>query len=248
MSKQTIHTVFVDQVTSTNELAKELLKEKKQSFPFLVQTAFQTNGKGQYRKSWESIAGENLLLSIVLKAPPIAIEKQFDISKAIAVAIRRVIVRHTKAKVCIKWPNDIYVGDKKIAGILIENTIIGQKLDTCIIGIGLNVNQIQFNSHLPNPISLKQLTTSEHDIEVIKLQIVDEIFSRLKKLEDSGYEYDKYLYRKGELGKFVTKGKEEFLGVIIGVNEYGRLLIRIENNQIRSFDNNELQFILLEIN
>ena len=247
MPKQSIHTILIAEISSTNERAKVLLKEKGQSFPFVVQANFQLKGKGQYTKVWESNKGENLLCSLVIEAPKIEIEKQFDISKVVAVSIQNVLSQYCK-KVCIKWPNDIYIGNKKVAGILIENTIVGQKIDACIIGIGLNINQIRFSDELPNPISLKQVTSVDEDIELIRNNITSAILDNLTSLYAVHEQYDKYLYRKGELGKFVDDTNREFLGVILGVDEQGKLLLRTENNLIRSFSNNEVRFILPEVN
>lgn len=248
MPYSSIHTHFVSETTSTNELAKKLFKEKELNLPFIVQTNFQSQGKGQYLKSWESKAGDNLLFSLVIKAPPIDIEKQFDISKAVAVAIRDVLKKITNAKVCIKWPNDIYVDDDKIAGILIENTIVGSEIDTCIIGIGLNVNQTQFSRELPNPTSIKLITNTEVNIDFLKSNIASTIISNLKNLEYSSKIYDTYLYRKGELGKFISNKNSEFLGVIIGIDPIGKLRIRIENNIVETFSNNEIKFVLPHTN
>lgn len=247
MTDKTIHTISVEETPSTNALAKGLLKEGKQELPFIVQSNFQTKGKGQFSKVWESNAGENLLFSLVIKAPNIPIEQQFNISKAVAVSIQQVLKSFTQS-VCIKWPNDIYVGNDKIAGILIENTIIGQQIDSCIIGIGLNVNQTTFPSSIPNPTSLKLLTSTEYNINSLKNSIAEQIIDQLNNLDIADHLFDKYLYRKGELGRFADDKRSEFLGVILGVDKIGKLLIRKENNQIISFSNNEISFILPEIN
>ncbi len=247
MTNNKIHTIFIEETPSTNALAKELLKEGEQELPFIVQSNFQTKGKGQFSKVWESNAGENLLFSLVIKAPSIPIEKQFNISKAVATAVLQVLKSFAQL-VCIKWPNDIYVGNNKIAGILIENTIIGQQIDSCIIGIGLNVNQTIFPSNVPNPTSLKLLTSTEHNINTIKNSIAEQIIDQLNNLDLADSLFDKHLYRKGELGRFTDDKEKEFLGVILGVDEIGKLLIRKENNQVISFTNNEISFILPEIN
>ena len=244
MPKLPINTVFIKNTGSTNELAKKLLKEHKNQLPFVVQTNYQTQGKGQYQKSWESLPGENLLFSLVIKAPKIVIEQQFDISKAISVSIREVLSKLTNAKVCIKWPNDIYVGNDKIAGVLIENTIVGQKLDNCIIGIGLNVNQTVFSSNLPNPTSLKLLRQKAFDLDKLKKDIIDEIFLNLQDINSIDKVYKRFLYRKGELEQFSNSKGENFYGVIQGTDNIGRLLVRTENNTIKSFSNNEIRFIL----
>ena len=244
MINKKIDTIKIEETSSTNELAKSFLKKNDKVLPFVVQTNFQTKGKGQYNKSWESNANENLLMSLVLNAPPIDIEKQFDISKAVAVAILKVLSNYTDKKVFIKWPNDIYVGNNKIAGILIENTIIGQRLDSCIIGIGLNVNQIVFSKTLPNPTSLKILTHREHNINLIKDKLIENIFKYLKKTDTIDNLYQQYLYRKGELNQFIDTKDKTFLGVILGVDNWGKLRIRVENNQVKLFTNNEVKMIL----
>ena len=246
--QKNISTIFVEETDSTNELAKEILKSKTHSLPFSVQANLQTKGKGQFSKTWESKAKKNLLLSLVVEAPRIEIDKQFEISKAVAVAIRNMIKDITDAKVCIKWPNDIYVGDEKIAGVLIENTIIGRKLDTCIIGIGLNVNQIRFSDNLPNPTSLALITNKTFSLENIKDEIINAIIYNLKYLKDIDKNYTKFLYRKGELGKFISDKNLEFLGVITGVDITGKLCVRTENNVVKTFSNNEIKFVLPQTN
>jgi len=235
-------TTFIEETTSTNIFAKDLLK-KRQTLPFAVQAEFQTKGKGQFNKSWESRFGENLLFSIALNVSNIPIEQQFKISQIVAVSIRNIVAQYVQ-NVSIKWPNDIYVENCKIAGILIENTIIGQQLDSCIVGIGLNINQTIFSQDLPNPTSLKKLTSKEYDRDLIRNKIIDEIFKHFNEIENIGNLYDKYLYRKGELNQFKDEDDSVFLGVILGVDAWGKLQIRLEDNQIKFFTNNEVKMIL----
>ncbi len=240
--------ILIDKTDSTNELAKEFLKRKEYSLPFIVQSLFQTKGKGQYDKSWESNAKENLLMSLVIKAPPIDIEKQFDISKAVAVAILKVLSNYTEQKVSIKWPNDIYVNDNKISGVLIENTIVGKKIDVCVVGIGLNINQTQFSSNIPNPVSLKQLAEKSFNISRIRDELVEEINNQIKDIQQVGLFYLQNLYKKDFLSRFVDNKEKEFFGVILGVNEVGLLKVRLENKIVRTFANNEIRFLLPEMN
>lgn len=243
MIDQDINTISVEETNSTNELAKSLLQEKKQSLPFVVKADFQSRGKGQYTKSWESNSGENLLFSLALRPPKIAIEDQFTISKVIAVSILEVLQDLTH-KVSIKWPNDIYIENKKIAGILIENTIIGRNIDSCIIGIGFNVNQTEFSTALPNPTSLKLLNAKLLDIDVLKDKIIHQIFLNMEAFKKVDDLYDKHLYRKGELGLFRDDFGNEFLGVILGINASGQLQLRVENNIVKSFSNNEIKYLI----
>ena len=242
MPKPKLHTYKVENAISTNQLAKQILKEEVYSLPFVVQSNFQLKGKGQFEKKWESEIDKNLLISLIIKAPKINIDQQFLISKAISIAIREVLAKDLD-KVCIKWPNDIYVGNKKIAGILIENTIVGSSLETCIIGIGLNVNQVNFSKEIPNPTSYKLLTKKTFDIEKVKDNLIDIILERLKNLEVVNDIFEQYLYRKGELEQFRNKEGSLFFGVITGTNEKGQLLVRVEDHEIKTFSNNEIEFI-----
>lgn len=242
MIDQDINTIAVEETNSTNELAKSILREKKESLPFLVKANFQTSGKGQYTKSWESNPGENLLFSIAFRPEKVSIEDQFIISKVIAVSLLEVLQDLTH-KVSIKWPNDIYIDNKKIAGILIENAIIGQNIDSCVIGIGFNVNQTQFSELLPNPTSLKLLNSKLLDIDLLKDKIVNQFFLNMEAFKKVEELYDKHLYRKGELGLFRDDLGNDFLGVILGINAIGQLLLRVENSIVRSFSNNEIQYL-----
>jgi BirA family biotin operon repressor/biotin-[acetyl-CoA-carboxylase] ligase len=247
MNNSKIEGILVNEAVSTNALAKELLQNKEQSAPFFIQANYQSKGRGQYLKTWESKPNENLLFSLVLKPKNISIENQFAISKAVAVGILEVLQQNI-SNVSIKWPNDIYIGNKKVAGILIENIISGANIDHCIIGIGLNVNQTTFSEDIPNPISLKQVLSKDINIGNLRDEIIDRIFIRLN---DSNYSNDVYLknlYRKGELGQFKEKNGEVFLGVILGINPIGQLTLRVENNQKKEYHNSEIEYILPETN
>jgi BirA family biotin operon repressor/biotin-[acetyl-CoA-carboxylase] ligase len=247
MDKSKINHIIVEEAVSTNALAKELLQKKELTAPFFAQANFQSGGRGQHLKTWESKPNENLLFSLVLKPHNISIENQFAISKAVAVGILEVLQQNI-SNVSIKWPNDIYIGNKKVAGILIENIISGTNIEHCIIGIGLNVNQTEFSKDLPNPISLKQILSKDINISNIRDEIIDRIFSRITNSNYSNDVYLKNLYRKGELGQFKEKNGEVFLGVILGINTIGQLTLRVENNQHKEFHNSEIEYILPETN
>jgi BirA family biotin operon repressor/biotin-[acetyl-CoA-carboxylase] ligase len=233
----------LDQTESTNSLAKDFLRTQKIKAPFLVQADAQTKGKGQMHKTWESESGLNLLCSLVVQTAQIPIEQQFTISKIVAVAIQNVISRYTD-NVSIKWPNDIYVGESKISGVLIENIITGNQLEYSVIGIGLNVNQIEFSALLPNPTSLKLLTHQNYNIDQIRDEIVSQIIANFENplyVHDS---FEKLLFQKGELNWFKTSTNPKFLGVIVGVEPTGKLLIRVEDKKLLSFANSEIEMFL----
>jgi len=137
------HIVKLDTLTSTNSYASMFNQKNKIEKPHVFWTDFQTHGKGQKGESWHSESGKNLLFSILLDLE-LPVDSRFDISKAAALGIARYLDSLSVGEVSIKWPNDILVEDQKIAGILIENSIVGQQIKKAIIGIGLNVNQEVF--------------------------------------------------------------------------------------------------------
>ena len=132
--------MYLRETRSTNLVLKEMLREYELPEGFVLRTDFQSAGKGQPGNSWEAEKGKNLLFSVLLYPHHIAITEQFILSQLVSVAILRTLNSFCTG-FSIKWPNDIYFGDKKIAGILIENSLQGTKLNTSIVGIGLNVNQ-----------------------------------------------------------------------------------------------------------
>ena len=157
---------------STNKYLQNLLEEGVDIIDNVVVTDFQTSGKGQGRNVWESEAGKNLLFSIALDMSYHKAENQFVLTQMVSVAMINVLKNYLPEEhLYIKWPNDIYFKNKKIAGILIKNEIKGMMLGTSIIGIGLNVNQEDFDENLSNPISMKMITGKDYDLEEILLAI-----------------------------------------------------------------------------
>lgn len=138
--------------------------------PFALMTYRQTAGRGQRGNSWESEDGKNITLSILLRPTSVKASEQFVISQVVSVAIAETL-RHfmpqMSSAVAIKWPNDIYVTNRKICGILIENSLNGDRIVRSVVGIGLNVNQTEFHSDAPNPVSMRQLTGKEWNIDVL---------------------------------------------------------------------------------
>ncbi len=147
---------YIPQTVSTNVLCWKMLKERDIPEGFVVVADYQTAGKGQAGNSWESARGKNLLFSIVLYPHHIPIEEQFLISQAVSVGIKNVLDT-VSDDITIKWPNDMYWKDSKLAGILIETSLFRGKISKAVIGVGLNVNQTEFFSDAPHPISLKQI-------------------------------------------------------------------------------------------
>lgn len=146
----------------------------------VVMAREQTAGRGQRGNSWEAEPGCNITLSLLLRPEGLHPARQFVISQAVSLAIADLVSHFVAAPVSIKWPNDIYVDDRKICGILIENTITGTSIDRTIVGIGLNVNQTEFRSDAPNPVSMRQLMPKmEFDVESLARAMVSDILERV---------------------------------------------------------------------
>ncbi len=154
---------FYDHLTSTNSEAVRLLKESGLPEGAVISAGFQSAGRGQKENKWESEEGKNLLISVILFPINIEPDLQFIISMTISLGICDFLKRHIPAS-SIKWPNDIYVNNDKIAGVLIENSIMGSSIEYSIAGIGLNINQEKFTGDAPNPVSLKNITGIDYDI------------------------------------------------------------------------------------
>ena len=176
--------IVFNELDSTNNYANQLVKEKAAQGT-VVLAHYQESGRGQVGNFWESERDKNLLFSVILYPGFLEAGKQFYISKAVSLALAD-LLKEQLNDVKIKWPNDIYVGEKKIAGILIENTVKGITLDSSIVGVGLNVNQERFFSDARNPVSMKQLLKKDFDIQDIlkaflqKLENYIEVFARGK--------------------------------------------------------------------
>jgi BirA family biotin operon repressor/biotin-[acetyl-CoA-carboxylase] ligase len=145
--------IFRENLSSSNSYAAKLLKNDKVQEGTIIYTNYQTEGRGQKGNTWESEDGKNLLISLILYPSMIKPSDQFIISKIISLGIGDFLRQHTD-NVSVNWPNDIYVNNDKIAGILIEISIIRDEIENVIAGIGLNLNQKIFKSDSPNPVSL----------------------------------------------------------------------------------------------
>lgn len=171
---------WLDTVTSTNSYMQSVAAELHHGAVVAAHT--QSSGRGQRGNSWEAEPGANITMSIFLKPSKLQIESAFLVSEAVAVAVANVVSRHLMeagcaGKVAIKWPNDIYVDNKKIAGILIENSLHGSRVSRVIVGLGLNVNQTKFTSPAPNPVSLAQLTGSHYSVADLTAEVAAEILT-----------------------------------------------------------------------
>lgn len=210
---------------------------------------YQCAGKGQGGNSWESERGKNLLFSLLVHPYGVEASRQFIISMAVSNAIRRAIAAETAEEVSIKWPNDIYVGDRKICGILIENRLTGNRIKDCIIGIGINVNQTRFLSDAPNPVSLRMIDGKERDKETLLQVVLDNIAAGIEALDNSAIgrqteadEYKKHLYRREGHHRYCDSDGE-FDAAICDIEPDGHLLLTDTNGNIRRYAFKEVRII-----
>ena len=209
----------------------------------VVQTDFQTAGKGQNGNVWVSECGKNLLFSILLKPENISSAEQFIISQMIGNAVKDTLSEFANG-FTVKWSNDIYWNDKKICGILIENDLSGNKIKHSIIGIGLNINQINFPKNLPNPVSLKMITGKsisrktilENIVKNLKIQYFSQNFTEVRAA------YFNNLYRKTGFFTYQS-GDEIFQAKITAVENDGKLILLTKSGEKKEFYFKEVTFV-----
>jgi BirA family biotin operon repressor/biotin-[acetyl-CoA-carboxylase] ligase len=234
---------FLPTCHSTNEVAYDRMREHDLQEGYVIITNKQTKGRGQMGNSWESEPGKNLTLSVVLKPHFIRVEEQFRLTQAVSLGIVDMLSEYGNS-FSVKWPNDIYYEDQKICGILIQNVIRGKSIDYSIVGIGLNVNQSEFND--PKAVSLKSVTGDDQiDLNLILIKLLHRLEMRYLQLRSGKYDqlhttYLDHLYRFGEDHLF--RSGELFSGRIVDVLPSGMLIIDTKNGQ-RNFMFKEVQFV-----
>jgi BirA family transcriptional regulator, biotin operon repressor / biotin---[acetyl-CoA-carboxylase] ligase len=237
---------FFESLPSTNLHAALLMKNKSLQEGAIVYTNYQSAGRGQTGNSWESENGKNLLISIILFPSTIIPADQFLISMIVSLGICDFLKRYIPA-CSIKWPNDIYIRNDKIAGILIENSIIGDVIENSIAGIGLNINQDQFLSDAPNPVSLRMVTGKKYDLISCLNQLASDLDKRYKQLIAGNLgqikeEYISQLYRLKKWCNFIDKNGT-YSGRILSVTDHGRLQIERKTGKIIEYSYKEIDFM-----
>ncbi len=242
--------IYLKQTDSTNrELWRMLDAGGALPEGFSIFAGLQTAGKGQGSASWHGEANKNLSLSLLLKPHFLPPGKQFILNKCIALSIPAALEELSNGHIfSIKWPNDIYSKDKKIAGTLIENRIQGHLFEICIAGIGININQCDFPASIPNPISLKMLTGKSHELEhclQVLLEKIYHYYSLLRKGEE-GIINQQYLEKLLGYRQRLLFRKEDtiFRAMITGVNEYGKLILKDEQGKLSEYGMKEVAFVL----
>ena len=239
------HVVHIEETDSTNRWLKEHGEAD-----MVVWADFQTAGRGCGTNTWESERGKNLLFSVMLCPPNLKAVNQFFISMAVSVALCRLAKRYARMnrerlKASIKWPNDIYINDRKLCGILIENRVQGEYIKESIIGVGLNVNQEEFLSDAPNPVSLGLLFNLPFNREVLLQEFLGFFSDVLEPVRADAVreEYRKSLYRavgfhayRDHVGDFEAK--------LVTVEDDGTLVLEDRDGCQRRYAFKEVSFII----
>lgn len=248
MLKATI--VRLQETTSTNHYATEMLANSRPAEGSVIIAGYQSRGKGADTNGWESEKGKNLTFSIIFY-PQFTAEQQFIMNKAISLGIYNFLKAELPtAEVSIKWPNDLYIGGKKVCGILIQNSILGNRFDYVVAGIGLNVNQTLFVSDAPNPVSMKLFSGQDYDLNLLLDRLLKHIFemysyvnfstkARIEKM------YEDALYRFGTWHQYLVKGTQ-VTARITGTSPYGQLLLENTSGKVIICDLKEVKFLAFE--
>jgi BirA family biotin operon repressor/biotin-[acetyl-CoA-carboxylase] ligase len=219
--------IYVLELDSTNAYLKHFLKTEEAVEGIVVVTEFQTHGKGQQNNSWSSDKNKNALFSILLKPKNLKAEELCTLAFLVSLSIRAAVQKHIpKAEVKVKWPNDVMVGNQKVAGILIENKL--NKSVESIIGVGLNVNQVEFDN-LPNATSLKKVTKSAFDLGAVIsdcLYYVEKYYLLTKRAEGLKQIWKLYVTQLYKLNEVIQV--DGLLYSISGVDCTGKLQISNE--------------------
>jgi BirA family biotin operon repressor/biotin-[acetyl-CoA-carboxylase] ligase len=255
LQNNTFSTLFVGQnliklsaVDSTNNFLKNLVS-KSEPLPegTVIMADDQYAGRGQQENTWHAEPGKNLTISILLRPKFLPLDKQFLLNMAVSIALNNVLTTYVSKGVTIKWPNDIYYEDKKFGGVLIENVIIGNAIKTAVIGIGINVNQLNFGPTLNSKAtSLRQILQEDVNLELLLTEICSQIECLYLQLKAGNYTHLRtaYVDKLYQINKPSTyrKNDEIFEGTITGVADSGLLNIERDGKLIQ-FNFKEIEFL-----
>lgn len=242
--------VYVDEAASTNTLLASHVSGFEHGSALAAHR--QTAGRGQRGNSWESEPGKNLTFSVLLRPAIITASRQFELSQVVSISI----IKHLREMLCtddiyIKWPNDIYYRDKKLAGILIENAVSGVRIKHAVVGIGLNVNQEIFESDAPNPVSLKNITGTTYELDSLLESIIKRIVADFNAYEDNPEPIKlaaryRYLLWRGE-GYWPYREPatgREFKARVAAISPIGHLTLSFDTGEFKTYSFKEVEFVL----
>ena len=238
--------IKLNAIDSTNSFLKEMAQTSTlENFTVVVANA-QTKGRGQMGTSWLSEANKNLLCSVFVRFDSFPISHQVLVNYAVSIAIVNVLKSYQLQKVMIKWPNDILSSNKKICGVLVENVMQKDEIKSSIIGIGLNVNQINFPTNF-NATSILKETNVATNIDAFLKELIDELKIQISYITDASTNvlkknYLKLLHKKNTPTMFKNSEGTLFMGKIIGVSPVGKLQIELDDDSIKEFGIKEVSF------
>jgi BirA family biotin operon repressor/biotin-[acetyl-CoA-carboxylase] ligase len=238
--------IHFEQLTSTNDYLKEY-EDIEEGELVVVSADNQTAGRGQRGNSWESAEGQNLLFSILIRPYHVQADEQFILSEAIALSMQRTLDRYT-SDIRIKWPNDIYWKDRKIAGTLIENRLCGTSIERSVLGTGLNVNQKTFVGNAPNPVSLLQITGMKMSTEKLLHEIMEQFANFCQAIENGErkYIYEQYfhvLYHNDGFYQYAD-ANGVFEATITGIEPSGVIVLTDRSGRQRYYAFKEVKSII----
>lgn len=238
--------IKLDAIDSTNDFLKALSSQDEQENFTVVTAENQTKGKGQMGERWSSEAGKNLIMSVLVKDFLFDNEKVFDLSIVVSLSVIEVLKSLNIPNICVKWPNDIMSYNKKLGGILIENTIKSDGRIVSVVGIGLNVNQTNYTD-LPNASSLAVISGETFDKNELAVLIVEKIKEKIDLWQTSVQsfwtDYFDSLFKKGIPMPFRNLNNENFMGIIQGVSPIGKLQVLLEDDSVAEFDIKEVKML-----
>ncbi|MES2812763.1 MAG: biotin--[acetyl-CoA-carboxylase] ligase [Bacteroidota bacterium] len=240
-------TIKLDAIDSTNDFLKGLIQNQSVENFTIVTAKKQTKGKGQMGSIWHTEESKNLITSILISNTLSSTESIFELNIAVAVSIIKALKKNKIPLLTIKWPNDIMAGDKKIAGILIENIFRERGNIESVVGIGLNVNQTDFEN-LPKATSLKNIMNQDFVVEEILEEIVANLQFYTEKIKNKEVDllwktYHELLFKIGKPVVFENNNQEKFMGIIQTVNKNGQLEVILEDDSIQKYGIKEITMI-----
>jgi BirA family biotin operon repressor/biotin-[acetyl-CoA-carboxylase] ligase len=232
---------------STNDYLRALTLDQSCQDYTVITTKKQSKGKGQMGSFWFSEPGKNLTFSVFKCNLNLDLEYQFLLNVVVALSIYKGLGSYNLKQLFVKWPNDILAEQKKVCGVLIETVIKSGKIDSAILGIGLNVNQLNFDG-LPKASSLKQITGIHYNLDEVLQSITDSLRYYFEWLEVGKYAelleaYNNVLFRKEKPSTFKNTEGDLYIGVIKGVTKNGLLQVLFEDNVLKTFNLKEIELL-----
>lgn len=240
--------IHYPQLDSTNNECRRLLQANQIGEGAVIMTAWQSAGRGFGRNRWESAPNQNLTISILLQPQNLRAEDQFFLTCITSLALKDTVglLIPNADDIRIKWPNDLYAGNKKLAGILVENDVMGPFISNSILGIGLNVNQKQFESDAPNPISVALLSGQNHEVSEVLQILWDCLMHWYQQLQQGQAKHIRQayltaMYRFGQWARYAC-GEQVFEARITGTDPHGQLLMEDRSGKLLCFEFKEVRF------